>query len=117
MEVYVNDMLVKSLKADEHIKNIQESFEVLRKFKMKLNPAKCTFGVTSGKFLGFMVNHCCIEANPTKIQALLDMESPCKVKEVQSLTGLVAVLNRFISRAIDKCQPFFHALRKGKDFS
>ncbi|KAL5541181.1 hypothetical protein UlMin_042654 [Ulmus minor] len=63
-----------------------------------------------------MVNHRGIEANPAKIQALLDMESPRKVKEVQSLTGRVAALNRFISRATEKCQPFFRALRKGKDF-
>ncbi|KAL5539243.1 hypothetical protein UlMin_045288 [Ulmus minor] len=117
MEVYVDDMLVKILKADEHINNLRESFEVLREYKMKLNPAKCAFGVTSGKFLGFMVNRCGIEANPAKIQALLDMESPRKVKEVQSLTGHVVVLNRFISRTTDKCQPFFRALRKGKDFS
>ncbi|KAL5555727.1 hypothetical protein UlMin_037963 [Ulmus minor] len=117
MEVYVDDMLVKSLKADEHIDNLRESFEVLCEYKMKLNPAKCAFGVTSGKFLGFMVNHRGIEANPAKIQALLNMESPRKVKEVQSLTGRVAALNRFISRATDKCQPFFRALRKGKDFS
>ncbi|KAL5560487.1 hypothetical protein UlMin_036698 [Ulmus minor] len=117
MEVYVDDMLVKSLKADEHIDNLRESFEVLREYKMKLNPAKCAFGVTSGKFLGFMVNHRGIEANPAKIQALLNMESPRKVKEVQSLTGRVAALNRFISRATYKCQPFFRALRKGKDFS
>ncbi|KAL5542852.1 hypothetical protein UlMin_010562 [Ulmus minor] len=117
MEVYVDDMLVKSLKADEHINNLRESFEVLREYKMKLNPAKCAFGVTLGKFLGFMVNHRGIEANPAKIQALLNMESPRKVKEVQSLTGRVAALNRFISRATDKCQPFFRALRKGKDFS
>ncbi|KAL5572570.1 hypothetical protein UlMin_022167 [Ulmus minor] len=111
MEVYVDDMLVKSLKADEHIDNLRESFEVLREYKMKLNPAKCAFGVTSGNFLGFMVNHRGIEANPAKIQALLDMESPRKVKEVQSLTGRVAALNRFISRATDKCQPFFRALQ------
>ncbi|KAL5540825.1 hypothetical protein UlMin_043795 [Ulmus minor] len=101
----------------KHIDNLRESFEVLREYKMKLNPAKCAFGVTLGKFLGFMVNHRGIEANPAKIQALLDMESPHKVKEVQSLTGRVAALNRFISRATDKCQPFFRALRKGKDFS
>ena len=80
MEVYVNDMLVKSLKADEHINNLRESFKVLREYNMKLNPAKCAFGVTSGKFMGFMVNHRGIEANPVKIQALLDMESPRKVK-------------------------------------
>ena len=80
MEVYVNDMLVKSLKADEHINNLRESFKVLREYNMKLNPAKCAFGVTSGKFLGLMVNHLGIEANPIKIQAFLDMESPRKVK-------------------------------------
>ncbi|KAL5578439.1 hypothetical protein UlMin_020138 [Ulmus minor] len=102
MKVYVDNMLVKSLKANEHINNLRESFEVLREYKMKLNPAKCAFGVTSGKFLGFMVNHRGIEANPIKIQALLDMESPRKVKEVQSLTGCVAALNRFISRVTDK---------------
>ena len=117
MEVWVDDMLVKGLKAEGHINNLKESFEVLRKYKMKLNPAKCAFGVTSGNFLGFMVNHRGIEANHTKIQALLDIESPCKFKEVQSLIGCFAALNRFISRATDKCQPFFHALRKGKDFS
>ena len=84
---------------------------------MKLNTAKCAFGVTSGKFLGFMVNHCGIEANPAKIQAFLDMELLRKVKEVQSLIGGVTTLNRFILRATDKCQPFFRTLRKGKDFS
>ena len=116
MEVYVDDMLVKNLKAEKHINNLKESFEVLRRYKMNLNPTKSAFGVTSGKFLGFMVNHCGIEANPAKIQALLDVESPHKVKEVQSLSRRVTALNRFISRAIDKCQPFFRALRKGKYF-
>ena len=110
-------MLVKSLKANEHINNLKESFEVFCEYKMKLNLAKWAFGVTLGNFLGFMVNYRGIKANPTKIQALLDMESPRKVKEVQSLTGRVAVLNRFISRATDKCQPLFRALNKGKDFS
>ena len=66
MEVYVDDMLVKNLKAEKHINNMKKSFEVLRKYKMKLNPAKCAFGVTSRNFLGFMVNHHGIEANPTK---------------------------------------------------
>ncbi|KAL5549382.1 hypothetical protein UlMin_004613 [Ulmus minor] len=85
-------------------------------YKMKLNPSKCAFGVSSGKFLGFMVNHRGIEANPAKIQALLDMEPRRKIKEVQRLTGRIAALNRFISRATDRCKPFFQALRKGKDF-
>ena len=83
---------------------------------MKLNPSKCAFGVSSGKFLGFMVNHRGIEANPAKIQALLDMQPPQKIKEVQKLTGKIVALNRFISRETDCCKPFFQALRKGKDF-
>ncbi|XP_017227902.2 uncharacterized protein LOC108203469 [Daucus carota subsp. sativus] len=93
MEVYVDDMLVKSKKAPDHIKHLSEMFSILRKFNMKLNPQKCVFGVESGKFLGFMVNHRGIEANPAKIQALLDMRSPSTVKEVQSLTGRIAALN------------------------
>lgn len=117
MEVYMDDMLVKSLKIEEHIKNLKKSLEVLHKYKVKLNPTKCAFGVTSRKFLGVMVNHRGIAANPTKMKALLDMESPHKVKEVQSLTRLITALNKFISRTTDKCQPFFHALHKGKDFS
>ena len=79
---------------------------------MKLNPSKCAFGVSSGKFLGFMVSHRGIEANPNKIQAILDMKPPQNIKEVQSLTGRVAALNRFIFKAIDKCLPFFRILRK-----
>lgn len=84
---------------------------------MKLNSQKCVFGVESGKFLGFMINHRGIEANPTKIQALLDMRSPNTVKEVQSLTGRVAALNRFVSKSTDRCQEFLKVIKGvGKDF-
>ena len=83
---------------------------------MKLNPLKCTFGVASGKFLGFMVNQRGIEANPEKIQTLLDMRSPSKTKEVKSLTVRVAALNRFILKATDKCLPFFESLKGNKRF-
>ncbi|XP_074336645.1 uncharacterized protein LOC141673809 [Apium graveolens] len=80
MEVYMDDMLVKSKVANDHIKNLMEMFNILRRFRMKLNPQKCMFGVESGKFLGFIVNHRGIEANPAKIKALLDMKSPTNVK-------------------------------------
>ena len=83
---------------------------------MKRNPLKCTFGVASGKFLDFMVNHRGIEANPDKIKALIDMRSPSKKKQVQSLTGRVVALSRFISRATDTCLPFFDALKGSKRF-
>ena len=75
MEVYVNDMLVKSLWKEDHLIDLWETFALLWKYNMKLNPAKCAFGVGSGKFLGFIVNNRGIEANPTKVQALLDLQS------------------------------------------
>ena len=82
VEVYVDDMLVKSLDEGSHLDDLQETFETLRRYKMKLNPSKCAFGVSSGKFLGFMVSQRDIEANPDKIQAILIMELPKNVKEV-----------------------------------
>ncbi|XP_074336467.1 uncharacterized protein LOC141673611 [Apium graveolens] len=117
MEVYVDDMLVKSKVTTDHIKHLMEMFNILRRFRMKLNPQKCVFGVESGKFLGFIVNHRGIEANPAKIKALLDMKSPTNVKQVQSLTGRIAALNRFVSKSSDRCKEFFKAIRlAGKDF-
>jgi len=84
---------------------------------MKLNPCKCAFRVSSGKFLGFMVSERGIEANPDKIQAILNMEPPKNIKEVQSLTGRVAALNKFVSKATDKCLPFFKILRKAFEWT
>ena len=85
---------------------------MLIQYNMKLNLIKCAFGVSLGNFLGFMVLQRGIEANPDKIQAILNMERPRNVKEVQSLTGRVAALNRFISKATNKCLPFFKVLQK-----
>ena len=112
MEVYIDDMLVKSTTAELHIAHLSEAFQILRKYNMKLNPAKCAFGVSAGKFLGFIVNHQGIEANPDKIKAVLDMLPPSSIKEVQRLTGQIAALSRFVSRASDKCQPFFQVLKE-----
>uniref|UniRef100_A0A2N9EH15 Uncharacterized protein n=1 Tax=Fagus sylvatica TaxID=28930 RepID=A0A2N9EH15_FAGSY len=112
VEVYVDDMLVKSKKDDYHLADLKETFQALRRYNMKLNPAKCVFGVPSGKFLGFMVSQRGIEANPDKIKAILEMSPPKTVREVQSLTGKAAALNRFVSRSTDKCLPFFKTLRK-----
>ena len=112
MEVYIDDILVKSTTAKLHIAHLSEAFQILRNYNMKLNPAKCAFGVSVGKFLGFIVNHRGIEANPDKIKAVLDMPSPLGIKEVQRLTGRIAALSRFVSRASDKCQPFFQVLKK-----
>ena len=79
---------------------------------MKFNPAKCSFGVSTGKFSGFKVNNRGIEANPDKIKVVLDMPPPSNIKEVQRLTRRIAALSRFISKANDKCQPFFQVLKK-----
>ena len=84
---------------------------------MKLNPGKCAFGVMAGKFLGFMVSQRGIEANPDKIQAIMEMKPPKNMKEVQSLNGKVAALNRFVSRATDKCLPFFCTLKKSFEWT
>ena len=84
---------------------------------MRLNPNKCAFRVSSGKFLGFMVSHRGIEANLDKIQAILNMKPPQNVKEVQSLIGRVVALNRFVSKAIDKCLPFFKVLKKAFEWT
>ena len=112
MEVYIDDMLVKFTTAKSHIAHLSEAFQILRNYNMKLNLAKCAFGVSVGKFLGFIVNRRGIEANPEKIKAVLDMPSPSGIKEVQRLTGRIAALSRLISRASDKCQPFFQVLKK-----
>ena len=83
----MDDMLVKSAKKAQHLDNFQETFDTLRRYNMKLNLSKCAFGVSLGKFLGFMVSQRGIEANPDKIQAILSIEPPKNVKEVQSLIG------------------------------
>ena len=84
---------------------------------MKLNPSKCVFGVTAGKFLGFMVSHRGIEVNPEKVRAIMELEPPRTVKEVQSLNGKIPALNRFVSKTTDKCLPFFCTLRKSFEWT
>ena len=107
MEVYIDDMLVKSIKAGLHVNQLVKAFQVLKDYKMKLNPTKCAFEVSVGKFLGFIVNSRGIEANPDKIRVVLNMRPPSNTKEVQRLTGRITDLSRFVSRSSDKCQPFF----------
>ena len=112
MEVYIDDMLVKSTTVELHTTHLSEAFQILREYNMKLNPAKCAFGVSTGKFLGFIVNNRGIEANPDKIKFVLDMSRLSNIKEVQRLTGRIAALSIFVSKANDKCQPFFQVLKK-----
>ena len=116
MEVYVDDLTVKSMIDAEHSQDLRKMFDILRTFGIKLNTKKCAFGVRSGKFLGFMVSGRGIKANPDKIQAVLDMKSPRNDKEVQRLTVCITVLGRFMSQSVDKCQPFFHVLQRCTNF-
>lgn len=111
MEVYVDDMLVKSKEAKTHLEDPQKTFDTLRRYRMKLNLAKFVFRFLSGKFLGFMVSQRGIEADPEKVRAMLDLTSPKIVNEVQRLTRQVAALNRFVSKATDKSLPFFKTLK------
>ena len=114
MEVNVDDIMVKGKQRSDHIRNLTETFNILRKYKMKLNPTKCTFGVSSGRFLGYLVTQRGIEAHPKQIQAILEMKSPTTLKEIQSLIGRAAALNRFLSWSTDRCKPFFKAIKRAQ---
>ena len=112
MQVYVDDILVKSFREDEHLSDLQETFDTLWMYNIKLNPNKCVFGVTTGKFLGFMVSQRGIEVNSEKIRAILKLALLKTVKEVQCLNGKITTRNKYVSRATDKCLPFFHILKR-----
>ena len=116
IEVYVDDMVVKSKVVSEHVGDLTNIFEILRKHKLHLNASKCSFGVGSGKFLDYMVTHRGIEVNPDQIKAINSLQPPRNPKEVHKLIGMTAALNRFISRSVDRCRPFFLLLHKWKGF-
>ena len=111
IEVYIDDMLVKSKERSDHAEHLQEAFELLRAYGMKLNPSKCTFRVSAGRFLGFMVTQRGIEANPAQLKAILESPTPASRKGLQQLTGRLVALGRFISRFTDRLKPFFVTLK------
>ena len=117
VQVYVDDMLVKSLCENDHLDDLQETFDTVRSYNMKLNLSKCMFRVTAGKFLGFMVSQKGIKVNPEKVRALVELRPPRTVKEMQSLNGKIVALNWFVSKATDKCLPFFRTLRKSFEWT
>ena len=110
-------MVVKSRVVSEHVGDLTDIFEILRKHKLRLNASKCSFGVCLGKFLGYMVTHMGIEVNPDQIKAINSLQPPRNPKEVQKLTGMTTALNRFISRSVDRCRCFFLLLHKWKDLN
>jgi hypothetical protein len=111
-----NDIIVKSTKQENHIADLQETFANFRQAGLKLNPEKCVFGVKKGKFLGCLVSTKGIEANPSKIEAILRMEPSSTKKGAQRLAGRLASLNRFISRSAERNLPFFKILKSAEVF-
>ena len=110
IEVYVDDMIAKSQGEDEHVMNLRKLFERLRKFQLKLNPTKCTFGATSEKLLGFVVSKKGIEIDLDKVRAIQDLPPPRTQKEVRSFMGRLNYIARFISQMTAKCDPIFKML-------
>ena len=114
IKVYIDDMVVKSNEVSDHVDDLENIFGTLRKHKLHLNASKCSFGVGSGKFLGYIVTHQRIEVNPNQVKAISNLQPPWNPKEVQKLTGMIVALNRFVSRSADRCKPFFFLMNKWK---
>jgi hypothetical protein len=109
-------VVVKTREAHTLVDHLQRTFTALNKYQWKLNPKKCIFGVPSGILLGNVVSHDGIRPNPTKVKAVLDMQPPRNVKDIQKLTGCMAALSRFISRLGEKGLPFFKLLKASEKF-
>jgi hypothetical protein len=114
VEAYVDDVVVKTKNLDMLTEDLKQTFKNLNKWKWKLNPIKCVFGVPSGQLLGFLVSNQGIEASTKQIQAITEMAPPHSVKDVQKLIRTMAALNRFISRLGEKGLPFFKLLKKDR---
>jgi hypothetical protein len=117
VEVYFNDIVVKTKRGSTLVKDLALVFDRLRATRTKLNLDKCVFGVSAGKLLGFLVSYRGIEANPEKIKAIESMRPPIRIKDVQKLAGSLATLSRFISRLAERALPFFKLLWKFGPFS
>ena len=114
VEVYMDDMIVKSQGRADHLAALQRFFERIRQFRLRLNPKKCTFGVTFGKLLGHIVSERGIEVDPEKTKAILDMPAPRTEKEIRGFLGRLQYISHFIARLTDICEPIFRLLRKNQ---
>ena len=117
VEAYIDDVVVKTKTADNLITDLEETFANLNKYRWKLNPSKCIFGVPSGILLGYIVSACGIEPNLDKVFAITNMKWPTCIKDIQKLTCCVATLSRFTSCLGEKGLPFFKLLKASKCFS
>ncbi|PKI49896.1 hypothetical protein CRG98_029708, partial [Punica granatum] len=112
VEVYVDDMIAKSKEGEDHLVNLKRLFDSLKEYKLRLNPAKCTFGAQSGKMLGFVVSERGIEVDSDKVKAIKELPPPSSVREVRGFLGRLNYITRFIANLTDKCQPLIRLLRK-----
>ncbi|XP_022032914.1 uncharacterized protein LOC110934027 [Helianthus annuus] len=111
LEVYVDDLVIKSSEEKQMLADIEETFQRLREYNIKLNPKKCSFGVEEGKFLGVVVTRDGFKANPEKVAAIARMPSPRTLKEAQALNGRLVTINRFLARHAEKSLPFIKTLK------
>ena len=114
--VYVDDIVIKTLHTDDLVATLSTTFANLKRFNIKLNPEKCTFGMPKGKLLGYMVSERGIEANHDKIAAITNIGPIRGVKGVQRLTGCLAALGRFIARLGEQGLPLYILLKKSNTF-
>jgi len=117
VEVYVDDMVVKSPSHHQHAQDLSAVFSALRQYNLRLNPEKCVFGVDRGKFLGFMLIQRGIEANLEKCNATIEMRSPSSIKEVQRLIGQLIAISRFLPKLAEQTQPIIQLLKKSAKFT
>ncbi|RDY01033.1 Retrovirus-related Pol polyprotein from transposon 17.6, partial [Mucuna pruriens] len=112
IEVYVDDMIAKSKTVEQHIEDLRKLFPRLRKYKLRLNLVKCTFGVKTGKLLGFVVNEDGIEVDLDKVKAIREMPAPKTESKVKGFLGRINFISRFISQLTTTYSPIFKLLRK-----
>ena len=117
IEAYVDDIVVKTRDASTLIDNLDRTFKALNRYKWKLNRKKCIFGVPTGILLGNVISRDGIRLNPSKVKAVLDMQPPKNIKDVQKLTRCMAALSRFMSRLGEKVLPFFKLLKAFDEFA
>ena len=116
VKCYVDDLVVKSRKREDHLLDLRMVFDRLRRYQLKMNPLKCVFGFTYGKFLRFIVRHRGIEVDQSKIAAIRDMSELRNLQEVRSLQGCLALIRWFISNLIGRCQPFNQLIKQDASF-
>jgi hypothetical protein len=115
VEVYINDIVVKSTGLDSHLANLRLAFEKMRQYGLKMNQLKCAFGVSVGKFLGFIIHEHGIEIDPKRVESMKKVKTPTRKRELQSFLGKVNYLRRFISNLLGRVEAFTHVLRLKND--